>query len=355
MILALVLACGAPADSDTNDTIEGYTPPDVYGGTAEATFIVDFDEASEARGLSDCTYHRTWSNGAEIRHSPWLCKECEAILRFDAGVDDGLDCFHVANNGHDPAPIEFLGWSQDGLWRTNSEVSALIPSGVLTRDDASLAWTNEADFDFVDDAGAEHTGTYHVTGSAVLAASDADPMAGLVPPDSYACGWSRSDADPWEGDYDIAVGDVIPDGVFMDACGEPVRLHDLLGTWLVIDVSASDCAACVHFAADTRDGIAALAAEQIDVRTITFFEPYGAATRAATPRELASWADPYHNPDPVLADRGFGQFVLNTANTDYTDFYYPTMLVVAPDGTIVDATSGYYDWDVIGDLIRANQ
>lgn len=374
VVLALAFACHAPsADSDTDpvDSGPGYVPLDfdadtatpdhvetVIGASGGATWSVDFDADAEAAGYVDCSYHRSWVHGAELRNAPWLCPDCTAMVQLDAAIDDGQDCYAAITNNGAAAPVEILGWSDTALWRTSEPNRYLTEQGTASLDGSALSWVSDTAFTFTDANGADHNAAFHIVGAATLGETQADPLRGMWPPETYECGWPKTDAPVWEGPYSFAIGDLLPDGVFRDVCNDPVRLDDFLGSWLVIDVSAMDCGPCQAFADGTTAAIAELATEGFDVRTITLLAPSLADPYADASRQnLYDWALAFRLADPVLADRGYGAAVIGRSAQDITGehFGYPTWIVVGPDGTVRAANVGFGTWDAIAGVIRGTR
>ena len=115
-ILGLV-ACGAGAPVHEGAPAGGFDPGDVARRLeGSVTWAVDFGPAWEADGLSDCAYTRRYT-GTEDRSVPWLCPECDVVFRVDVAMHDPdeLACY-ASLTGSTPAPVEWVGWSDDGRY-----------------------------------------------------------------------------------------------------------------------------------------------------------------------------------------------------------------------------------------------
>ncbi len=169
------------------------------------------------------------------------------------------------------------------------------------------------------------------------------------PPRTRAVGGRRIPP-PYDGPWEFHVNAPIPDGWFFDACGEPVRLHDLTGTYLVIDVAAVDCPPCQVMAQAEPAFASAMAKEGIEVRGVTLLAPSLSAILDDTPTEtLEAWTKAYAVEGPVLADRGWGYAVLEHFLGAKN---YPTWAVVSPDLRAIAIGSGFESYDAIAEAIR---
>ena len=379
MWLILTLACSKPGDTDQADSLatdetgvdtnvdlntalDTATPEHettVVALTGGATWDVDFDAAAEAAGYVDCSYHRAYADGIELQNIPWTCPECDLMVQANVTMDVGLDdCYAAITNGGTPATVETLGWNATTWLRSSSANYRLTGQGTPVADGNTITWSNDTPYTFNDADGTTWNATFHITGEATLSEVTADPMRGIWTPDAYECGWPKADPPPWEGDYTLAIGDVLPDGAFRDVCNDPVRLHDLFGEWLVIDVAAMDCGPCQAMAEGEPAAVASLAQEGIDLRTVTFLAPaLNDSLATASRQNLYDWNLAFDLHDPVLADRGYGTWVIGAAAQDAfgEDFGYPTWIVVSPQGEVVGGHVGFGSWDDVAAIIRANQ
>lgn len=304
----------------------------------DVTWSATFDEEARAAGARDCTYTRHYE-ASEDRTAPWLCPRCDLQVSARVTVDPAdLDCY-ASVTGTTPQAAERLGISGDQLHRGTYAFAPMSAFGAL---DGELNVEGHA-AQLV-----APTGTVTVTarGGFQEGKEHGDPWQGLLPPDGdYACGWPRSDREPWEGPWKVRIGKPVPDGWFGDTCEEGVRLHDLLGEWMVIDVSALDCAPCQAMAEGEKAFVEDLRASGVEVRVVTLLAPSLATALDPTPTELLEqWTATFDLEGPVLGDRGWGYTMGSAA---FADMAYPSWFLVAPDGEVVDAGQGFGDWDVV--------
>jgi len=388
LVAALTLACGdkgdepvdapadadadtdADADSDTDTDADTDTDTDVdtaptadsgtpstdtgpfvdlfdEGGPAATlqggvTWTVDFGKDLEAKGAEDCAYTRTYVDGVEDRSAPWLCPDCQTMWRVEVTMDDpdSLACYRalVDDPKAEPDPLEYVGWSADGrFFRTSVENLGLGEQGTVT-DDGKGGYTFANTF--TDDDG-EAGYTFVVDGSFTTGEDPAaDPWHGYAPSAS-ACGWPRSGLPNYDGDYTADVGDTLPDGHFLDACGDAVRLHDFAGRYLVVDVSAADCPPCQDMAEAEPGFVEDMADEGLSVEVVTLMAPSLSAVLDPTPQSvLEDWTDTFDLHSPVLGDRGYGYAVFAPA-IGAANFAYPTWLLVSPDLEVLEMGAGY--------------
>ncbi len=355
--LLLLVAC-TPVEDVSKDTLPGNdvtdtdtdTPPTPTEGeratlVGDVTWSVDFGPDSEAAGMADCSYTRTYT-GAEDASAPWLCPACEGVFLADVDLTAGLeDCFALVSTS-EPLATEYLGYG-GGVWYRGAG-SWLTERGPATLDGDQLTISQTAT--------AEELGEdfgFDIAGVLTLGVEAGDPNRGFVAPETYACGWPKADPAPYTGDYAAAIGATLPDGIFADICEEPVRLHDFAGTYLIVDISAMDCGPCQSAADEEEAFVASLEAQGLPVHVITLLAP-SLSNTAGTPThaELQDWIDGFALTSPVLADRVWGLSVVGQQIPD--DFGYPTFVVVAPDLTIVDIQVGFGDWSSLEEIIVAD-
>jgi hypothetical protein len=322
------------------------------------TWQVDFDADAEAAGYADCSYSRDYTNGVEFRHSPWLCTDCEAMVAADTLMTAGQDDCYSLVSSDSPVAEETLGWGAERFWRGAGGANLLTDQGSASIDGSSLATFYEVPIRFDDASGDTWDAQFTVIGELILGTTMSDPMAGLYPPASYACGWPQADPPAYTGDYSLTVGQTLPDGIFRDACDDAVRLHDLAGSWLVIDVAAMDCGPCQSMAAGATAFEASMADQGISARSVTLLapslsDPLGATSATA----LAAWASEFALEGPILADRGYGVWVVGRGAEATTGeaFGYPTWVVVDPALVVVSVHVGFGSWDDAEAVVLANQ
>lgn len=327
LILAAALACG-DRSMERVGTIEG-----------EMTWEAGFPDGSR------CGYTRTFQ-GIEDRSAPWLCPECEVIWRVDLVGFEGEPCY-ARLQVPSPAEVEWLGWGGGRFYRAPRINGRLFETG----DARMVGEALEVEDDTWDETGAGKV-TFGITGTFRLGHTHADPMHGFEPPRRYACGWNRADPRAYDGDWTVARGRTVPDGWFHDPCGEPVRLHDLKGRYLVVDVAATDCPPCVEMARTEAAFVDRMRREGLEVEVVTLLAPTLGAVLDPTPQVLLeAWSDTFGHGAPVLADRGWGVFV---AGRSVATFGYPTSVIVAPDLSVIDVLVGFADWEPFVGRIRTH-
>ncbi len=345
LVLVGLLSC-TPAGSDV--------PLATLQGTWSWT--VSFDDAARDAGKRDCRYERFYT-GEEDRSVPWLCPECDIIYRSTVGMsEEGEACYSDAF-GAPPDPVEWLGFGEDAdgndLWYRGSENSLLAARGVasIIGDRATVSYASEwADVETVSGESADR-GQYKldIDGEATLGQGAGDPWHGLLPPESYTCGWADRSPPAYDGPWILEDGRLLPDGAFLDRCDEALRLHDLVGTWLVVNVTAMDCAECQTMALETG---AFLETATQPVSVVTLLTKSLASPFLATRRsDIDAWADAFDLSSPVVRDRGWG-FWLGYERFD-SRFNYPMTVVVGPDGRVRDMWIGYLGWDRVRAVIDA--
>ena len=195
--------------------------------------------------------------------------------------------------------------------------------------------------------------SFDVAGTFTLADEAGDPMHGYVAPSTYACGWPKADPPAYQGNYTIAVGSTIPDGLFKDGCNEVVRLHDFQGAYLVVDMSALDCGPCQSLAGDEQQFIATMATQGIDVHVITLMAPALNDPFAETSTaQLNAWSTTYGLSSPVLSDRSWGLTMFYAIYGETTG--YPSWAIVAPDLEVLETGVGFTDFSGIEATISAH-
>ncbi len=328
---------GAPAPSPRLRTISG-----------DVTWHVSFDDTAVAAGAIDCQYTRHYE-GQEDASARWLCPSCEVMFRATVEMAEGLDDCYSQVSDAAPAAAEWIGYG-GGRWHRSVEGPTTDQGSV---DIQSRAITTKNVVKSLD-ALAGGKMSFHIEGGLALSEGEGDKLHGFVPPASYACGWPKSDAPPYEGDWTLSDGATVPDGLFYDACEEVVRLQDFAGSYLIIDMAARDCPPCRAMAGDEEAFVADMAAEGIDVRVITLLAPSLADTLGTTTTEmLQGWIDNYELTSPVLADRGWGLAMFGPLFGDPAS--YPSWVIVRPDLTVLGSGQGFADFEEHKTAIEADQ
>lgn len=328
----------------------GSVPETLYRKTiaGDITWNVTFDDTAKAAGATDCAYTRHY-DGVEDESAPWLCPSCEVFFRAQVDMTAGKDdCFTQISTG-EPAAEEWIGYGDGRFWRAPEGPTTDQGSATVTGTD--IATANQVT---ALDAPVGGMFEFNVVGALTQADGEGDPMAGWAVPKTYTCGWPKSDAPVYTGDYGLAKGKMVPDGWFLDKCGEAVRLHDFKGSYLVIDMSAMDCPPCQSMAGGEEQFVMDMEAQGITVHVITLLAPslsdvLGETTNA----NLNTWINKYDLTSPVLADRGWGLAVFGPAIGE-ANIGYPSWVIVDPNLTALDFASGFGTWDDFQTAILAD-
>jgi hypothetical protein len=340
LLLALLIGCPAagPSDVETEDP----TPAVPMRATLEGTmtWTVDFDADAEAAGKTDCEYTRQYE-GVEDLSAPWLCGSCDLLFEADVTMIDGRDECYSQVSPTDPAATEWIGFGGGEYYR-NGRVQGSATDDFIT--DHAIA-------DFVVSEGGMLS--FQIDGEFTVGSEEGDVFHGVEAPEEYACGWPTSDAPVYDGNYVLEIGGLIPDGIFIDACSEMVRLHDFLGTYLVVDISAIDCPPCRTMAAAEGLFVQEMADEGIDVEVITLLAPSLSDT-SGTPslEQIEAWIEDFEVHAPVLGDRAWGPSVARPALAE--EYAYPTSILVRPDGTVMEWRTGFGGFEPFAEAFRAD-
>jgi hypothetical protein len=314
----------------------GVSDPSRATMSGDITWAVTFDDDAKLAGATDCVYTRHYE-GVEDRSEPWLCPQCEVIYRADVEMTVGLDdCYSQVIGGPGvTSPIEWIGYGNGTFWRSTG--FPMTEQGTAQINGADVATANN-----VQDLDAPLGGKlgFEVTGALVVGEELGDPLNGFHAADNYACGWPKSNLPAYDGDYQIVVGETVPDGLFMDACEEVVRLHDFQGAYLLVDMSAIDCPPCNSMADQEEAFVDSMATQGIDVHVITLLAPSLADTVGLTTTAmLNSWVTSHGLSSPVLADRAWGLSMFIPLFGDTTA--YPSWVLVAPDLKVISTGEGF--------------
>jgi hypothetical protein len=356
LLLGLSIGCtNLQPDTKIGETAEpnevediDITEFDVLSLSGSITWVLDFDAEAESNGYTDCQYKRDYI-GIEDWSAPWLCSDCESVFLVDVDLSEGLeDCYQQIAT--EPSAQERLGWTQDDLFRRGAAPAyAQTEQGLVTWNGSNRFTTSNQ----VENSLENGNFMFDIIGDFELAEGTGDPMQGWTIPETYDCGWPKADPEPYSGSYDLEIGGVLPDGIFADQCGQPVRLHDFKGQYLIVDISAENCPPCQSMAEQEPAFKTLMAENDIEVTVITLLAPSLSAVLDPTPTSmLLEWADTYGLHDPVLADRGWGYWLGNAALGD--GFGYPTWIVIDPELVILDIGNGFSSWDDIATLIQEN-
>lgn len=343
----LLVGCGAAVEPSPIDTARPVAPwpsaeQEVYALSGEITWEVDFDEAAEASGKTDCSYTRRYT-ALEDRSRPWTCRSCNVILRADIEMISGReDCFAQVSES-DPEPVEWVGYGGGTWYRSTRENRPLGTSATASVTNGAVhVETTIASTSFDD-----HALVFRVSGDLAGGVAIGDPLDGLAPPQVSACDWDRSTVEVYDGSTTIAVGSTLPDAYLPDRCGEGVRLHQLTGNgrYAVVAWVAGGHAGSEEWLADAS---AAVADRDPPVLPIALWSlanttPWPSPTREEL--EEASSGRGF----PVLGHRGYGRTVL----AGEVAYQLPVVAAVAPDRKVIHLEQvGFGGWQSVLEAIE---
>lgn len=330
----------------------------------EVRWTVTYDEAARADGAVDCGYARQYT-AIQDRSAPWTCPACTTVLASSASMSDADAACYRALAGVDPAPVERIGWSEDQFFRSTYPFGPMGPTADLLvapppptspaervdpPDVYDVVFASEVDLPRAAGPGSAHIA---VEGALEVAVAPGDPWSGMTPPEVYTCGWRRLDAPPYTGPWTLSLGALAPDGWFVDPCGQPVRLHDFAGGYVVVDIAAPDCGPCQAMAADEDAFLAEVRALGIPIDVVTLLVSGLSTPFEEGPVELLDeWRDAFALESPVLADRGWGGVMALSLWPDVLS--YPSWVVLSPSLEVVGAGKGYGTYDPIRDSVVAD-
>jgi hypothetical protein len=327
----------APATSATGAGGAGgmIAGPTEHTLSGDVTWHVTFDADAKAAGATDCSYTRHYE-AVEDASAPWICPSCDVLFQADVTITRGADDCYSQVSTTPPSAKEWIGYGAGQWWRsaegpTTAQGTATIAGEAITTSNMVMG----------SPAPAGGTLALAVSGNLTMGEQAGDPLHGFVPPDTYACGWPKAAPPAYAGDYVMTKGATLPDGLFLDKCGETVRLHDFAGKYLLVDMAAMDCPPCQAMASQEEQLIADMAAKGIDLQVVTLLCPslsdvFGEETKT----KLDAWINNFDLTTPVLADRGWGVSIFLPAVGDAT-FGYPTWALVGPDLKVIDFQTGY--------------
>ena len=257
--------------------------------TSAVTWTVDFDSTAEAAGQADCSYSRTFE-GVQVLGFEHLCPDCSVIARGTATMNaEGADCYE-ALVGSPPDSLERTEWwgvtPEGGLHRTGADQA---PLGELTTFTGTSGSGEPVEIGWSATYDAAEGGQLDLNAAGTLSWSE-DPAIELTDPwgpraEPYACGWECNDPGSLAGqNYDLDLGEVIPNVRLADQCGEVVDLHDFYGSYVILDSSQYDCGPCRSMAQTEEAFIMDMREAGIPVRVLTLMGDglsnfYGSLTR----------------------------------------------------------------------------
>ncbi len=306
----------------------------------QGAWTLEFDEAAEAVGFIDCGYARAFV-GEEFVDQPWLCPDCDTLFRSTATMTEGYESCYLQIADADAARTELLAFGEvDGVpnfFRSGADNVTLkaLSEAVPTRDGWTANWSSDGEL--------TDGGTMVLTGSASFtlgtSSTEIQELDGALTEPS-ACGWPRHNPGGPIDVLSLQLGETVPNGRFTDQCGDPVDLWDFRGYYLIIDASSPDCGPCQVLAAAAEAARSRLLADCIPVEMVTLLnESLSAVNVPASLATQQAWAEEFGLFSPVLADRGWGYALLPTF-LEADGFSLPSMVVVAPDGTVIGGSDG---------------
>ena len=369
-VLGLLVACGTAKPTDAAATADGAAGADSgrSGPAADAAISADSstdaesgDSGSDANALITTTIATavgtmTYSivvgggapcsttidvDGVEDASTPWRCPDCAHL--FTSPRKSTSDCppGPALAAGHIRDAPQTIGWTADGKFYASGGYGQLNKVGTAVEIPGGVTAT--LSISFTDGAGV----TTKVTGSAnfKLGTTQGDALHGWRRSEVYACGWPHGDAEPFTGTYLPKLHGQLPDGVFLDRCGDKVRLHDFLGSYLVIQANQTTvgtCSYCASGASGQKSFEKAMLVAAVPTVVVTLMVPqYNWDDMSATPKAMAEWATMFNVMGPVLADRGFANVVFESAKHNDNGFGYPEYMVVSPSGEILAVEPGF--------------
>lgn len=317
--------------------------------TGEVTWSVAYDADAVAAGAVNCTYTRSYT-ATEDRSAPWTCHACAEVFAATMSMSTSDQACYRGLTGQDPDVEERIGWDDATFYRALGTFGSLGPTADRTDGgDGSDGIAFHAEVPDVDSAFGG-TATLTIDGALAVAEGPGDPWSGMTPPDVYTCGWHKQDPPPYEGPWEVEVGKQLPDGWFGDRCGQGVRLHDLAGSYTVVDLAAADCGPCQAMAAEEHAFLQDLRAEGVEVTTVTLLAPaLSAPFETAEIGLLTAWQVAFGIADPVLGDRGWG--VAMALSVWPESLAYPSWFVVSPSFEVIGVGQGFGDWEPMRTLI----
>lgn len=344
----LALAC---SDPDAPLHARDLPPPEpTIRATGEVRWTAVFDADAKAAGAVDCSYIRTYT-ATEDRSTPWLCPDCDVVLRAGISMSEADRACYAAVAGTTPAPVERIGWDDTRLLRAGAEFAPLGELALLgdPGDGDTLGFSAQAQ------VLPAPVGTVSLAIAGELETSTVlgDPRGGMSPPPTYRCGWPVRDPPTYTGPWTVEIGAQVPDGWFRDACDEPVRLHDLVGRYVVIDLAAADCGPCQQMAEEEAAFVAQLRERGIEVEVVTLLAT--SLSDPLAPADLAlrdAWSDTFALSTVVVGDRGWGWAMARELWPE--SLAYPSWFVLSPGFEVLAVGRGYAGWGEMTDVIIAH-
>lgn len=339
-ILMMLCVVGCTGDSGSDTGSEGRATM-----VGSISWTLDFDATAEAAGHSDCTYTRNY-NGVEDASVPWLCEDCDHVFRNTVALDEA-DCLAQISTYPQP-PEEWFTLDDGNVYRSSTSNLVQISTNAVDGDTVTIS--------FADGGNAVMGGAYTSTlaGGLELGQDDQAIDPPWEPSNTGSCGGSATDAPAYAGRYEMVANQVIPDGIFEDACGDRVRLHDFEGEYILLMAGWTDCPTCMNLETlSVESFLAGLSDDGISVKPIWLLSQGRAPALTPTDGEVQAWITDLSLGDrTVLADRKFMMSVLSPAIGDRIEA--PATVVLGPDLTVLGFESGFSTLDDLAASIRSD-
>ncbi len=274
-------------------------------------------------------------DGVEDNSTPWQAPGAEKVFRSARNI--------TANTcgATGISETELFAWSQGKFFGAKGFLRAL-EFGTATVQGNSVTLGGGSTIDIPPNG----TLTVTLSGSLTLGTTEDDPLHGWRPSGTYSCGWPMTHPPASTAGYRPSVGDMLPDGVFTDQCGDKVRLLDLTGRYLVIQANqwiSPGCPPCDQGAMEQKQFEDDMQAAGIETLVVSMLVPdYNTPWLSPAVDDLKTFVTRTGTSGVVLADRGFAMAALtNPGNLPPATASYPGYLVVAPDGKIISGVVGY--------------
>ncbi len=368
-------------DSEIRDSVSDSTVVDTgecTPGTAEEGQILvgdiqgrivwtaDFDAAAEATGKTDCTYTRVYSGNQRIDQD-YLCPDCSWLGQATAEMIVGYEDCYLQIDDAPQIRQEVLG-----LMEVEGALHVLRSGSVnVSPRDLAAIEGDASEFQFTSSSTSDSDGGGQVTltlnGGFFLredCSYAVDPTVPLT--EQSSCGWPRNNPGGPNSSYVLTEGEIFPNVRLEDQCAGEVDLWDFRGSYLIVDMAATNCGPCQQMASEAEAFKAKAEEEGLEVELITLLAD--SLSTVNLPADLATrqlWVDTYGLSSPVLGDEGFA-YALFPPYFEDGSAGYPTSAVIAPDGRLLGMYSGFgyrtdQDGNVVGntyddlaDMIRAD-
>ena len=272
-------------------------------------------------------------------------------------MSDGLDCYSQIVSEPTESRIEMWGIAGDALHRSGSsqapmgELATFEGSKVEEGWSAAIGWAS--DYELTDGGNMNLSAAGTMTWGEDDAHVYPDPWGPRS--NAYTCEWECNDPGDLAADYELVLGNTIPNARLEDACGESVDLWDFYGSYLVIDSSQSDCGPCRSMAETEHEFIEQMQAAGIPVRVVTLLgNGLGDPTGTPDQETFDAWVSDFDLTEPVLKDKGYAYALFPSFFSDtYGDaFGYPAWLVVTPEMKLLYGNVGFSSWDNVAEVIE---